>query len=159
MAEPLVYLDTNVFIIAFESVDEAAAPARELMSLLETRPGAAATSELTLAELTAPSTKANALSPQIKRRLYFNLLIANKFIQLRQVTREILWDTANFRAAALQTGRKPNLPDAIHVVTAINTRCRFMVSFDARLGPLPAGMDGLTTKPEDIDRIKSALIG
>jgi len=58
----LIYLDTNVFIRAVEGLDEAAGPAKTLIRTPRTqRAGIAATSEITFAEVLAPSKRADGL--------------------------------------------------------------------------------------------------
>jgi predicted nucleic acid-binding protein len=127
---PLVYLDTNFFVRALESSGSEADAAASLLCEFRNHPGSATTSELTLAELTAPIDRPNALPLAKRRRMYLGLLIWNKFIELAPVSREILLDTADFRAAARQQGMKIKLPDAIHMVTAIKARCTYVLTSD-----------------------------
>jgi hypothetical protein len=46
----------------------------------------------------------------------------------------------------------PKLPDAIHVVTAIRTQCRTVLSADLRL-KLPAGYSVMSPKVENLARL------
>jgi predicted nucleic acid-binding protein len=114
----------------------------------------AVTSELTLAELTAPTRRSGGISFVTRKRMYFNLLVANRFIDLSPVTRDVLWETADFRRQAMRQGRNLKLPDAIHVVTAIRSKCRYMMSSDLRLGPLPNEMKLLSAEAEDIKLVR-----
>jgi predicted nucleic acid-binding protein len=61
-----IYIDTNVFIRAFESAAAANAPLEELFGGLKARPRAAVTSELTLAELLAPSKQKDAIPEALR---------------------------------------------------------------------------------------------
>jgi predicted nucleic acid-binding protein len=115
-----------------------------MFTLLTERPGIAATSELTLAEVLA-----NA-QPDT-RRSYLNLIVWSKVFQLQPVTRDVLIDTADYRRISRKTrpdGTKitVKLPDAIHVVTAIRCRCKVLLSADEGI-VTPAEM--LTLKPDE----------
>ncbi|QWG12733.1 type II toxin-antitoxin system VapC family toxin [Bradyrhizobium sediminis] len=133
----LVYLDTNVFIKAVEGLDEAAAPAKSLIKELRRRPaGLAATSEITLAEVLAPSRQADAMPFDMKRRAYLDLLLWSGFVALIPVGRNILIETAEQRAM-----HRLKLPDAVHLVSAIHAQCRFFVSADRDFERLPVGME------------------
>jgi len=94
----------------------------------------AITSELTLAEVLAPPDRKDALPLHVKRRLYLDLLVWSRFIDLKPVSRDVLYETADLRNVA-----KMKLPDAIHLVTAIQNKCRYFVSKDRRL-KIPRGM-------------------
>ncbi len=133
---PLLYVDTNPFIYFIQGDDSVAAPVKELFGVFKKRPGLAVTSELTLAEILP-----KAEGPL--RRACLDLIVWSGAFDLRPVTREILIETADYRrasAAESDDGRKSmvKLPDAIHVVTAIRSGCRRILSNDAKLR-LPAG--------------------
>ena len=116
---PIIYVDANPFIYFIDGKEELAAPLRPFFALLAERRGIAMTSELTLAEVLS-----NA------RRGYLNLIVWSNIFQLYPVTRDILIDTSDYR----RVGRKKvKLPDAIHVVTAIRSRCRAFLSADKGL--------------------------
>lgn len=141
---PVVYIDANPFIYFIDGEEVVANRVRPLFSLLAERPGIAATSELTLAEVLAKAT------PDA-RRSYFNLIVWSKIFQLHPITRDILIDTADYRRAARKTrpdGTKATLkiPDAIHIVTAARCQCRMFLSADEGL-MTPAGMT--TLKPNE----------
>jgi len=134
---PSVYVDANPFIYFIEGEDAVANRLKPFFELLRQRPGTAATSELTLAEV-LPKARPDA------RRSYLNLIVWSNLFHLQPVTREILIDTADYRRTAIRTiaeGRSimPKLPDAIHVVTAVRTRCRAILSADGGL-KAPLGM-------------------
>ncbi len=131
----MIYLDSNVFIYFVEGRPEWAEPLKALFDSLLLHPGAAITSELTLAEVLAPAKLGGARPPHIKR-LYLDTIVWNRAISSRPVSRNIFYETAELRKI---TGRK--LPDAIHIVTAINAKCRYFVSRDRDARKLRQGMD------------------
>lgn len=150
--EPKIYLETNFFIRAVEGTLEAAASPRKLIELLKRRVGIAVTSEITFAEVLAPPKRADALPLQIKRRAYLDLLLWSGFIELVPVSRSILMETADVRTVS-----PLKLPDAIHLVSAIQHRCGYFVSADRDFNRLPGGMvrldpdhDGLSTLLEKL---------
>jgi predicted nucleic acid-binding protein len=156
MTEPsssLIYLDTNVFIKAVEGLDEAAAPAKTLIRVLRhQRAGIAATSEITLAEVLAPSRQGDALPLHMKRRAYLDLLLWSGFIALIPVSRDILIETAALRAMG-----RFKLPDAVHLVSAIHVRCRFFVSADRDFDKMPEGMERVNCDQKDLPRLLEVL--
>ncbi len=154
---PVVYLDTNIFIQAVEVTTIESVGAQDFLALLRDHPGAAVTSELTLAELIAPSRHIGRALALARRTTYFDLFAASSFIAFHPVTREVLIDTADLRAAALNAGRSLKLPDAIHIATAIRAKCRYLMSLDRRLGPLARGMTLLEPEPESIALVAKAF--
>jgi predicted nucleic acid-binding protein len=134
---PRVYVDANPFIYFIEGEEAVAGGLRPFFDALRRNPGLAATSELTLAEV-LPKAKPST------RQSYLSLIVWSRLLDLQPVTRAILIDTADYRRAAtraLADGRHvmPSLPDAIHVVTAIQSRCRAILSADSGL-KTPEGM-------------------
>jgi predicted nucleic acid-binding protein len=150
VSAPPVYIDTNVFIIGFESAVEIAKPVQDLLIALRQQPRSAVTSEITLAELLAPVLNPKALDPNQRRRLYVDLLIWSNLIELKPVTRDILMDTADLRQ-----GAPYKLPDAIHVMTAVHAKCGFFLSNDKRMR-LPAGMIAMSPDSSSVGRILAA---
>jgi predicted nucleic acid-binding protein len=149
----LIYLDTNVFIRAVEGLDEAAAPAKTLIKTLrQQRAGIAATSEITFAEVLAPSKQADALPVHMKRRAYLDLLLWSGFVALIPVSRNILIETASLRAVA-----RLKLPDAVHLVSAIHVRCRFFVSADRDFDKMPEGMERVSCDHDNLPRLLNGL--
>jgi predicted nucleic acid-binding protein len=122
---PRIYFDANAFMYAFEGDEQTRAPVRRLLHRLVDQPSVGVTSELVPAELLAPITRPGALSIEIRRRMYLDLLVRNSFFDLRPVTRDILLETSHLRERA-----KLKLPDAIHLATAIASNCRYMLSND-----------------------------
>jgi predicted nucleic acid-binding protein len=149
----LIYLDTNVFIKAVEGLDETAAPAKVLIETLRRqRAGIAATSEITFAEVLAPSKQVDALPPHMKRRAYLDLLLWSGFVELIPVSRSILIETAKIRAMA-----RFKLPDAVHLASAIQVRCRYFVSADRDFDKMPEGMERVNCDHESLPRLLEGL--
>lgn len=130
----MIYLDANTFIYGVEGDAATAEPIRDLFLALRAKPYTAVTSELTLAETLAPTRRPDALPLHLKRRLYLDFIVWSRFVELRPVTREVLYETADLRNAA-----QMKLPDAIHLVTAIQSKCSHFVSNDRGLR-VPNGM-------------------
>jgi predicted nucleic acid-binding protein len=152
-ASSLIYLDTNVFIKAVEGLDEAAVPAKTLIKALrQQRTGIATTSEITFAEVLAPSKQANSMPLHMKRRAYLDLLLWSGFVALIPVSRNILIETAELRAVG-----RFKLPDAVHLVSAIQVRCRFFVSGDRDFDKVPAGMERVSCSHDDLPRLLKEL--
>jgi predicted nucleic acid-binding protein len=124
----VVYLDTMSFVFAVEGEPSVAEPMRNLFEAPRVRPGAGVTSELTLAEVLAGSEVPH--SPAIKRA-YLDLIVWSKFLDLVPISRDILLGSVDLRFAHRETHRKKlKLPDAIHLVTAIQRRCQYFASAD-----------------------------
>lgn len=149
----LIYLDTNVFIRAVEGLDDASVPAKALINALRSqRPGIAATSEITFAEVLAPPKRSDALPLHMKRRVYLDLLLWSGFLALVPVSRDVLIETAALRAMG-----KLKLPDAVHLVSAIRVQCRFFVSADRDFDKMPEGMEQVKCDHDDLPRLLKRL--
>jgi predicted nucleic acid-binding protein len=147
-----IHLDTNVFIRAFEGIPSEVRHIRALFEELQMHPGTGVTSELTLAELLAPVERPGAKPLHLKRRFYLNLIAWSRFIDLRPTTRSIWLETADLRRHA-----HFKLPDAVHVVTAVQTHCRFFISNDRRVNNLPQGLSPIRPDESGIAVILEAL--
>jgi predicted nucleic acid-binding protein len=130
-APAFVYIDANPFIYFIDGEEAVANRLKPFFELLREKPGLAMTSELTLAEVLAKA------RPDARRN-YFNLIVWSNLFKLQPVTRDILINTADYR----RVNEKPRpdgtratvrLPDAIHVVTAIQSRCSAFLSADIGL--------------------------
>ena len=139
---PKFYLDSNVFIYALNGPSDVAAQLQKLFGIFQTKPSMAVTSELTLAEILPRATS-------FQTRYYLNLIVWNHIFDLRPVSRDILTDTVDYRKAA----GMPKLPDAIHVVTAIQAGCARILSNDRRL-KLP---DGYSVVHPDCESLSSLI--
>lgn len=148
----LLYLDTNVFIELVQGEPAISAPIQSLFKALRDRPRTAIMSELTLAEVLAPS-KGRKRRPDLKRR-YLDLIVWGRFVDLHAISRSILYETANLRAT--RSTAKLKLPDAIHLATAIRAGCGFFVSGDRSI-PTPGAMRGVRPDAGSIEEILSAL--
>jgi predicted nucleic acid-binding protein len=145
-----VYLDTNVFIRAFESPDEEAEPIKRMFEALRRNEKRAVTSELTLAEVLAP---AGTGPPFVKKqRFYSDLIIRAGFIDLQPVTRSILLETPYLRKFAA----RKSLLDAIHIATAVPAGCLFFIS-DDRLVKTPKEMQHILPDRSGVATITAAL--
>jgi predicted nucleic acid-binding protein len=148
---PRVYIDANPFIYFIEGEDVIASRLRPFFDALKRNPGLAATSELTLAEVLPKAKPAARLS-------YLSLIVRSRLFDPRPVTRTILIDTADYRRATTRTltdGRRamPALPDAIHVVTAVQSRCSAILSGDNGL----KAPKGITTYRPDERGVEALL--
>ena len=145
---PRVYIDANPFIYFIEGEDVIASRLRPFFDALKRNPGLAATSELTLAEVLPKAKPAARLS-------YLSLIVRSRLFDLRPVTRTILIDTADYRRATTRTLTRamPALPDAIHVVTAVQSRCSAILSGDNGL----KAPKGITTYRPDERGVEALL--
>jgi predicted nucleic acid-binding protein len=143
-----IYLDTNAFVYAVQAGTEMAAPMLHFFSEMARLKRKPLTSELTLAEVLCKKDLTPAL-----HEVYRDLLIESETVELVQVTREIIFASAEMRRA----GAPLKLQDAIHVATAMSTRCKFMLTNDAGVRVPPNGMVVLPPTHEGIAQILSAL--
>lgn len=120
-----VYLDANIIIYAVEAAAEHLPTLTGLLELFADGGAAAATSELTLAEVLPRPLDAGR--PDIAT-LYEELLTSSTWLTVLPVSRNILMD-----AARLRSQFRMRLPDAIHVATAEAAGCRILLSNDLRL--------------------------
>lgn len=151
-SEAFVYFDANPFIYGFEGTPEVAAPIQMLLKRLQDRPGAAVTSELVLGELLGPAKGKRMLPLELRRQIYFGLLISRNFIDMRPVSREIIIGTADLRQSA-----PLKLPDAIHIMTAVQTGCRYFLSNDRDASRAPARLIQIRPDAAGVDGLLSAL--
>ena len=154
---PRIYLDTNIFILAFEALKDLADPCRELLSPVARKSGSAVTSELTLAELLAPVSREGGLSDSERYALYSEALTTRGIVSLAPVSRDILIQTASLRSAASATGRKLKLPDSIHIATALASGCQYFLSGDQRIVNASGGLEYVGSSKAEIDQVLSAL--
>ncbi len=142
---PRLYLDSNVFIYALNGTPDVAVKLQELFALFQPRPGVAVTSELVLAEILPKAA-------DWQRRYYLDLIVWREIFELRPVSRDVLIETAHYRKSA----GMPKLPDAIHVVTAIQSGCFRILSADLRLR-VPAGYSVIKPDFEALSRLIQEL--
>lgn len=122
-----LYLDTNIFILLFESGgNESSFLSALIKRRQKTIPSSFVTSELTHSELLVkPFREKN----ERLMRIYEHWTISNPILEVIPVSRSILNMAALLRADYASI----KLPDAIHLATAMNTGCRFVLSADERL--------------------------
>ena len=139
-----VYLDANVFIDFVEGHDVLAHHLKRLFERMSGRRGIFVTSEITIAEVMAPSREFGPRSPELKHH-YRQILFSTPTILLYPVDRSILMRTVEMREAS---GHR--LPDAIHCATAAETGCRYLISRDRRMNRLPEGITYIDASAERI---------
>ena len=122
---PKVYIDTNVFIAAFETTGVPANYAWPVLNEVEAGRIKGVTSELTLAELLSKP-------PKDARELmatYQSILSGGPALSVVPVTRSILIGAAGIRRESPSV----RLPDAIHLATALDSDYTHFISEDRRL--------------------------
>ncbi len=139
-----IYIDANVFIAAFETTGNLADKAARLLSEVAVAlPQKLVTSELTLAELLVLPMRT---SNYTLVNLYSGLLVSNSRLDVRPATRDILIKAAELRA---QTPSR-KLPDAVHVATAIQSGCTYILSADKGIGSPPVdAMSLIVLRPDE----------
>lgn len=120
-----LYLDTNIIVYAVEEGNPWTSPLRSLFEAIDQRAIRAVTSELTLAEAIA---KPLALGANDLVSKYEKLLAANGLITVVPIDRTMLRAAAEFQG---RSGTK--LLDAIHLATAKQLACDFILTNDKRL--------------------------
>ena len=141
-----VYLDTNVFISAYEGTDARSDHLLSLFAAIARREFHATTSEMTLAELLP---KPLSLGQASLASFYVDLLSQSGPLKVAPVTREVLLEAASLR------GKTPTLklPDAVHIATALQRECTALLSDDRRL-PLPPGMRMVRLSPRSLEDLR-----
>jgi predicted nucleic acid-binding protein len=147
-----VYFDTNVFILLVEGEPERAAIIRRLFDELRKYNSSAVTSELILGEVLAPPRRKGALELHIKKRIYLDLVVWSGFIELIPVSRDLLIETANLRNVS-----RHKLPDAVHVVSAIRSRCTYFLSNDVDAKRVPTQMQWVRPDEQGVATVLGAL--
>ena len=122
----ITYLDTNIFIKAFEGRDE---QSRALLELFSQEPPSGftpfATSELTLAELLVGPYRRNDDIGDLGRMHYETLIQPSEWLIVLPVDREVLAG-----AALLRSLHPIKLPDAIHISSALKAGCTQFMTDD-----------------------------
>jgi predicted nucleic acid-binding protein len=150
----LAYLDTNFFIFAFEGNPEVSERIRPLLEAFRIHRRAAVTSELTLAEVLAESNRPRG---PILKRAYLDFIVWSGVIDLVPVSRDILYESVDLRAVHKSAhGRKLDLPDAIHLTTAIQRRCRYFVTADEKISP-PQEMKIISPITDSLNEVLKSL--
>jgi predicted nucleic acid-binding protein len=142
-----IYLDTNLFIKAFETEDTISDCAWTVPDAVTRGDVLAMTSELRLAELLPNPMR---LGSELLVEIYTGLIQTGGALSVTHVTRSILVKSAQIRAA----DRTVRLPDAIHIATALDTGCIAFVSDDRRLR-LPTSLPVIRLGPDSLANIKA----
>ena len=124
-----VYLDTNIFIYAYEAHARFLAPVTALFESIESGEIRAVTSELTLAEVLVRPIQNRNRSAQ---KAYREALQNSPHLVVCPMNTAILIEAARLRALAQLT-----LPDAIHAATARACNCKFVVTNDENFATTP----------------------
>ncbi len=119
-----IYLDTNIFIFAFEEKDERSQLLSRLFALSSDRTEPLlVTSELTLSEvLVGPYQDADDSLIDS----YDGFITDSDWLEVLPVVRPTLWYAAVLRSQY----KKLRLPDAIHLSTAIGANCSHFLTAD-----------------------------
>ncbi|CDN50491.1 type II toxin-antitoxin system VapC family toxin [Neorhizobium galegae] len=120
-----IYLDTNIFILAFENNSEISTALANLLSI-DHHSRRFATSELTLSELLVKPYR-DGNDSAIDR--YEGLIQTNEWLEVLPVGRQMLWYAAILRSQ--NVGLK--LPDSIHISTAFGAGCTHLLTADMGL--------------------------
>lgn len=146
---PRVYLDTNVFLAAYESVGARSDHAFWILWAIERGEIQGVTSEITLAELLpGPVEEGNSALADA----YKQILMDGRNMEVLPVTRETLIETAGLRAG--RPGFK--LPDAIHCATALRTACKAFITDDRRM-PKNLGVRIVPFGPHVLDDVRPGI--
>lgn len=125
-----IYVDSNIFIRAFEGAPDDAIT-RSLVRLFgfsgDRMLQAFVTSQITLAEMLVHPVRTNHLTRQLQYKAL--LSASNNWLKVRPVSRAVLIDAATLRAK-----QKLKLPDAIHLATARHTECDHILTADQDFG-------------------------
>lgn len=149
MTSDRVYIDTNVFIEAFEGRTRLSELLRSLLvAEADRQPQRLVTSELTLAELLVKPL-------EMKRndwvQTYDNWTFTNPYLEVVPIVRRVLRDAAELRAR----DKGLRLPDAIHLTTAIGTQCKYFLTKDRRIAG-QFGVEILHATEENVQSLLSA---
>jgi len=131
LSKSRIYLDTNVFIAAYETRSARSDHAWWVLDAVEAGEFLAVTSELTLAEMLVRPLQDG--DKELAAR-YQDIVTSSDELSVSPVDRKTLIEAAMLRSFS----RSLKLPDAIHVATARLCGCDFIVSDDRRLPNLPS---------------------
>lgn len=122
-----IYLDTNIFIAAFERRDGLSDRLGSVFAAGARRGGETfLTSELTISELLVVPLREGKIA---LAGYYTDVLSQNEWLQVSPVARSVLLSAAELRA----NRRGLRLPDAIHLATALAAGCSHFLTDDSAL--------------------------
>lgn len=142
---PRVYIDANVFILAYETVGPDALQAFAILEAVEAGTIHGVSSELTLGEI-LPGPLNNGETDLAAA--YQQILSDAPNMTVLSITRDILVSSAEIRVG--RPGFK--LQDAIHCATAQKAACDFLVSDDQRI-PKALGFTVVRFGPDSLKTI------
>jgi predicted nucleic acid-binding protein len=142
-----IYLDTNIFIEAFEKDGPLSDCARAVLHLVRSGVATGVLSELIVAELLV---KPVADGDVELHDSYLELLESPSGYVARPVDRDVLIEAARHRAVS----RRTKLPDAIHVATAKLEQCLAFVTADKKIDA-PDGFAFLDLGPDTAESIRA----
>lgn len=147
---PFLYLDTNVFIHAVEGMEteEPCQSARKILTAARQGRVRCTTSELTLAEVLAPTQKQVMARPQLERA-YAALLVHANLVTLEPLVRDDMYESAKI---ADYQKKKVKLTDRLHLSVAVRLGTTHFVSFDADIR-CPQGMEKLDLSERDLSNL------
>ena len=144
MSGQRIYLDTNVFIAAYEGNRTRGDHAWQILAAIDDGEFTGVTSELTLAEVLVKPLEEGDYD---RAQRYQEIICSGTGFDVPSIDRSVLIEAATLRAVR----KSLRLPDAIHVATARLNECSHIVSDDRRmpygpgLGIVPLGPATLKT--------------
>jgi predicted nucleic acid-binding protein len=146
-----IYLDTNIFISAFEMKSEVSQSLLDLLSQAKVLSNPRfVTSEMTLAELLVLPLRTNDVA-QIT--LYSVTIAPSAWLDVQPVSREILVRAAGLRASVPSR----RLPDAVHLATAMSVGCTHLLTLDKGIRPQAGEILPLTVLNPDEPTLTSLI--
>lgn len=142
-----IYLDSNVFIDAFENDDLLVTRGRLVLDHVRAGGAVGVISELVVAELL---TKPMETGDSELRDAYEALFESSSMIETFPIDRRVLVQAASLRA----TVKSMRMPDAIHVATAKLQNCGAFVTPDRRLA-IPDGMRAINLNASTLDELRA----
>jgi predicted nucleic acid-binding protein len=130
MNAPRVYLDTNVFVAAYENQRSHGDYAWQILTAIDQGEFVGVTSELTLAEFLVKPLEDHDYE---RAERYQEVISPDASFKVSAIDRDVLIEAATLRAVR----KSLRLPDAIHVATARLDACSVIVSDDRRLPSAP----------------------
>jgi predicted nucleic acid-binding protein len=141
-----VYLDTNVFIAAYENKHSRGDQAWRILTAIEDGEFVGVTSELTLAEILVRPLEQRDYD---RAQYYQEIISTDVGFEVPAIDRAVLVEAATLRAVR----KSLRLPDAIHVATARLNECSHIVSDDRRLPGAP-GLGVVQLGPHTLEAIR-----
>jgi predicted nucleic acid-binding protein len=141
-----IYLDTNVFIAAYETKQARGDHAWRVLTAIDDGEFVGVTSELTLAEILVRPLREHAYD---LAQHYQDIISSSVTFVVPAVDRAVLIEAAFLRVAQSSL----RLPDAIHVATARLNECSHIVSDDRRL-PFAPGLGIVHLGPRVVETIR-----